>query len=188
MGIVAASNSPQQPGTFDDEKGMATLVQVLAIFTGFLGPLIIWFMAKPEQPFVKHHAAEALNFQITVTIAAFVSGLLMLVLIGFLLLPVVLIGAWSSRSWQRWRPIVESGIGSRSTCGWCPGPRAEADVGAGSCQLLIRARSDGWGRGARCVNRGVLRRNGRMISETDAALAHPQSGGHVNGTPSSPGR
>ncbi len=72
---------------------MATLVQVLAIFTGFLGPLIIWFMAKPEQPFVKHHAAEALNFQITVTIAAFVSGLLMLVLIGFLLLPVVLIGA-----------------------------------------------------------------------------------------------
>ena len=92
-GIVAASNSPQQPGTFDDEKGMATLVQVLAIFTGFLGPLIIWFMAKPEQPFVKHHAAEALNFQITVTIAAFVSGLLMLVLIGFLLLPVVLIGA-----------------------------------------------------------------------------------------------
>lgn len=93
MGIVAASNSPQQPGTFDDEKGMATLVQVLAIFTGFLGPLIIWFMAKPEQPFVKHHAAEALNFQITVTIAAFVSGLLMLVLIGFLLLPVVLIGA-----------------------------------------------------------------------------------------------
>ncbi|MEI2698591.1 MAG: DUF4870 domain-containing protein [Microthrixaceae bacterium] len=93
VGIVAASNSPQQPGTFDDEKGMATLVQVLAIFTGFLGPLIIWFMAKPEQPFVKHHAAEALNFQITVTIAAFVSGLLMLVLIGFLLLPVVLIGA-----------------------------------------------------------------------------------------------
>ena len=72
---------------------MATLVQVLAIFTGFLGPLNIWFMAKPEQPFVKHHAAEALNFQITVTIAAFVSGLLMLVLIGFLLLPVVLIGA-----------------------------------------------------------------------------------------------
>ena len=51
-------------------------------------------MARPDQPFVKHHAAEALNFQITVTIAAFVSALLMLVLVGFLLLPVVLIGAF----------------------------------------------------------------------------------------------
>ena len=111
---------------------MATLVQVLAIFTGFLGPLIIWFMAKPEQPFVKHHAAEALNFQITVTIAAFVSGLLMLVLIGFLLLPVVLIGALVLEVMA----ALESGIGSRSTCGWCPGPRAEADVGAGSCQAI----------------------------------------------------
>ena len=72
---------------------MATLTQVLPIFTGFLGPLIIWFIARPDQPFVKHHAAEALNFQITVTIAAIVSGLLVLVLIGLILLPVVVIGA-----------------------------------------------------------------------------------------------
>jgi uncharacterized Tic20 family protein len=92
-GIVASSAVPATTGSFDDERGMATLAQVLAIFTGFLGPLVIWFMARPDQPFVKHHAAESLNFQITVTIAAFVSALLMLVLIGFVLLPVVLLGA-----------------------------------------------------------------------------------------------
>ena len=93
-GIAASSSVPATTGTATDEQGLATLAQVLAIFTGFLGPLVIWFMARPDQPFVKHHAAEALNFQITVTIAAFVSALLMLVLVGFLLLPVVLIGAF----------------------------------------------------------------------------------------------
>lgn len=94
-GIVASSTTaPAVPGSLDDQRGMAALAQVLAIFTGFLGPLVIWFMARPDQPFVKHHAAESLNFQITVTIAAFVSALSILVLIGIVLLPVVLIGAF----------------------------------------------------------------------------------------------
>lgn len=94
-GVVASSSASTSPstGSTEDERGMATLTQVLPIFTGFLGPLIIWFIARPDQPFVKHHAAEALNFQITVTIAAIVSGLLVLVLIGLILLPVVVIGA-----------------------------------------------------------------------------------------------
>jgi uncharacterized protein len=77
-----------------DEKTLAILAQVLGIFTGFLGPLVIYLVARPDQPFAKHHAAEALNFQITVTIALFVSAILMLVLIGLILLPVVVIGAF----------------------------------------------------------------------------------------------
>lgn len=94
-GIVASSTTaPAVAGSLDDQRGMAALAQVLAIFTGFLGPLVIWFMARPDQPFVKHHAAESLNFQITVTIAAFVSALLILVLVGIVLLPLVLIGAF----------------------------------------------------------------------------------------------
>lgn len=92
-GIAASSSVPATAGSFDDERGMATLAQVLPIFTSFLGPLVIWFVARPDQPFVKHHAAEALNFQITVSIAAFVSALLILVLVGLVLLPIVVIGA-----------------------------------------------------------------------------------------------
>lgn len=92
-GIEASSTPVATSSGAGDERSMATLAQVLAIFTGFLGPLVIYLVAKDDQPFVKHHAAESLNFQITVTIAAIVSGILMLVLIGFLLLPVVLIGA-----------------------------------------------------------------------------------------------
>jgi uncharacterized protein len=76
-----------------DEKTLAVLAQVLAIFTGFLGPLVIYLVARTDQPFAKHHAAEALNFQITVTIAVFVSAILIIVLVGLLLLPVVVIGA-----------------------------------------------------------------------------------------------
>jgi uncharacterized Tic20 family protein len=92
-GIAASSAVPATTGSLADERGMATLAQVLPIFTGFIGPLVIWFVARPDQPFVKHHATESLNFQITVTIAAFVSALLILVLVGILLLPLVVIGA-----------------------------------------------------------------------------------------------
>lgn len=92
-GIAASSSGSPAVAGASDERSMATLAQVLAIFTGFLGPLVIYLVVKDDQPFAKHHAAEALNFQITVTIAAIVSGILMLLLIGFLLLPAVLIGA-----------------------------------------------------------------------------------------------
>jgi uncharacterized Tic20 family protein len=44
-------------------------------------------------PFAAEHAKEALNFNITVGIAGIVAGILTLVLIGFLLLPLLLI-AW----------------------------------------------------------------------------------------------
>lgn len=58
-----------------------------------LGPLIIWLVKKDSMPFVADQAKEALNFNITVAIAALICGALMWVLIGFLLLPVLGI-AW----------------------------------------------------------------------------------------------
>lgn len=72
-----------------DPKSMATLAQVLGIVTGFLGPLIIYLVNGDKDRFVKHHSAEALNFQLTVLIAYLVSFVLMLVLVGFLLFFVV---------------------------------------------------------------------------------------------------
>lgn len=53
----------------------------------------MWLVKKDTMPFVADQGKEALNFNITVFIAAFVSGILTLVLIGFLLLIVVGI-AW----------------------------------------------------------------------------------------------
>jgi len=80
-------------GTGMDSKSMAMLCHLLAIFTGFLGPLIIYLINGEKDPFVRHHAAESLNFQITVTIAAIASAVLIIVLIGIIMLPVVVIGA-----------------------------------------------------------------------------------------------
>ena len=84
---------PPAPGgdAPQDQRTMALLAHILGLFTGFIGALIIWLVNKDDasKSFVTDQAKEALNFQITLIIAAFVSGLLTLVLIGFLLLAVI---------------------------------------------------------------------------------------------------
>jgi uncharacterized Tic20 family protein len=52
-----------------DSKNMAMLCHLLAIFTGFLAPLIIWLIKKDQDRFVDIQGKEALNFQITVILA-----------------------------------------------------------------------------------------------------------------------
>jgi uncharacterized Tic20 family protein len=69
----------------------------LAIFavpfplTGIIAPLIVWQIKKDEHPFVDENGKEAVNFQISILIYAAISALLCLVLIGFLLLPAVVV-------------------------------------------------------------------------------------------------
>jgi uncharacterized Tic20 family protein len=59
---------------------------------GLVAPLVVYLVKKDTSPFVRQHAAEALNFHLTLTLAVIVSALLVLLLIGILLLFVVLIG------------------------------------------------------------------------------------------------
>ena len=61
------------------------LTHLLGIITGFVGPLIMYLVKKDESsPFLRHHLLEALNFQLTVTIAYVVSWVLMFIFIGTL--------------------------------------------------------------------------------------------------------
>ncbi len=76
------------PGGIKEDPSLATLAHVLGLITGFIGPLII-YLVKSEEGFVKDQAREALNFQITIVIAGFVSVILMAVLIGIVLIIVV---------------------------------------------------------------------------------------------------
>ena len=69
-----------------DEKTMAILSHILAIFTSFIGPLIIYLIKKDESSYVAEHAKESLNFQITMAISYIVSVILIFVLIGILLI------------------------------------------------------------------------------------------------------
>lgn len=70
---------------------MAALAHVLGLFTGFLGPLVLYAVADRNDPFARDQAAEALNFQLTVLIGMVISFVLMIVLVGFLLFFVIFI-------------------------------------------------------------------------------------------------
>jgi uncharacterized Tic20 family protein len=71
---------------------LSALVGFIIPFGNVIGPLVVWQMKK-DMPFVEDQAKEALNFQITVSIAVAVCLLLFIIVIGMLLLPVVGIGA-----------------------------------------------------------------------------------------------
>jgi uncharacterized Tic20 family protein len=62
-------------------------------FGNLLGPLIVWQIKKDLDPFVDAQGKEALNFQISVALAALLCFLLMVVVIGFPLLLLVSVGA-----------------------------------------------------------------------------------------------
>jgi uncharacterized Tic20 family protein len=55
----------------------------------FLVPLVILLVKGKESAFVRHHAVESLNFQLSMLIYLFVSILLALLLVGLLILPVL---------------------------------------------------------------------------------------------------
>lgn len=62
-------------------------------FGNILGPLIIWLIKKAEIPALDPVGRSVLNFQISWTIYAIVSGLSMFLCIGLVLFPAVAI-AW----------------------------------------------------------------------------------------------
>jgi uncharacterized protein len=85
---VGPSAEERQWAMFAHLSALAGLVMP---FGSIIGPLVIWLIKKDTMPFVNDQGKEALNFNITVAIAAVVCGLLCIVLIGFLLLPVLVI-------------------------------------------------------------------------------------------------
>jgi len=58
-----------------------------------IGPLIVWQLKKDLDPFVNEQGKEALNFQITFSLAMIVCGILAWVVIGFPLMLLVSISA-----------------------------------------------------------------------------------------------
>ncbi len=72
---------------------LSALAGFVVPFGHIIGPVVVWLVKKEEYPFVDDQGKEALNFQITVTIASLVAGFSILLLIGILLLPAVLLFA-----------------------------------------------------------------------------------------------
>src|SRR5215212_7383630 len=77
---------------------LSHLSMFLNLFTGFLGPvaaLIIWLVYKDHSEKVAFHALESMWYQIgwlvVLAVGWTVTGLLTMILIGFLLIPVMAI-------------------------------------------------------------------------------------------------
>jgi uncharacterized protein len=91
---------PQQPGagglTVEERNwgGAAHWSALIAgVVTGgvlgFVGPLIVMLTKGNESQWVRRQSVESLNFQLSILIYGIVSGILIIVLIGFVLLAVV---------------------------------------------------------------------------------------------------
>jgi len=65
---------------------LASLAGYCIPFGNVVGPLIVWMMKRDELPMVADQGKEAMNFQITVSIAYLLCIPLMFVLIGFFML------------------------------------------------------------------------------------------------------
>ncbi len=101
-GGVAVPVAPPRPMGQSDEKTWAVLAHLSALaaaFVGFafLGPMVVYLLKRDDSPYVRAHAAAALNFQLSWLIWGIVLGIATFVLIffivGLLLLPVIIIGA-----------------------------------------------------------------------------------------------
>ena len=99
MSEPAADSAPAAAPTENDRTwGMlAHLAALGGLIVPVVGnvvvPLLVWHSKRDQSAFVREHALESLNFNITVSIGALVCALLMRVFIGFLL-GVALFVAW----------------------------------------------------------------------------------------------
>lgn len=74
--------------TNDNKKLISILTHIGCIFFFIFPPLIVYLVSEDKD--VKENAKEALNFEISIAIYSFISGILVFVLIG--ILGLVLIG------------------------------------------------------------------------------------------------
>lgn len=71
-------------------SGLSGLILSFAL-AHIVVPLVIWLVKRADSPEIDSTGKEVLNFQISYTIYSMIAGALCFVLIGFLILPIVLI-------------------------------------------------------------------------------------------------
>jgi uncharacterized Tic20 family protein len=71
-------------------SGLSGLILSFAL-AHIVVPLVIWLAKRADSPEIDSTGKEVLNFQISYTIYSLIAGALCFVLIGFLILPIVLI-------------------------------------------------------------------------------------------------
>jgi uncharacterized protein len=92
---------PPQPVSEQDSKNWAMGAHLSAIagamlggLPAFVGPLVVWLVRKPMDPFAAEHGREALNFNLTVLLVVIAGVLLGVFTLGigfFIVVPVLAI-------------------------------------------------------------------------------------------------
>jgi uncharacterized protein len=72
-----------------EERLLAAGIYVLSLFFPVLAPLIIWLIKKDQSSFIDYHGKEYFNFLISYTVYLIISGLLMIILVGFVTTPIL---------------------------------------------------------------------------------------------------
>ena len=100
------------------ERDLAMVTHLVALLTGFIFPLVIYLIKKDESVYLRHHAAESLNLQITVILAfiliipiAFLTcgiGLLLMfpVAIGSIVVSIIACIAASRGEWYHFPAVI----------------------------------------------------------------------------------
>ena len=98
-GVVGEHDANRAVMSVQEEKSLSVLAHLsvfLNLFTGFLGPivaLVIWLVYKDRSQKVAFHALQSMWYQVAWLVLLGIgwafTGLLMLILIGFLLVPVM---------------------------------------------------------------------------------------------------
>ncbi|MDP2231891.1 DUF4870 domain-containing protein [Methylotenera sp.] len=73
----------------NDDKNIATITHLGGTVFSFVPALIVWILKKDDSEYISGQAKEALNFQITVLLAYFISWVLAWILIGFVFMLII---------------------------------------------------------------------------------------------------
>jgi uncharacterized protein len=87
--MTTGPNPQAPPMRPDEEKLWAIGAHLGPLVIGFIAPLVVWLVFKDRSRFLDRHGKEALNMQISYLIYFVVAGFSLLLLVGFVLLPVV---------------------------------------------------------------------------------------------------
>ena len=104
-------DGPEEYHPEQDEKNIAMLSHILTFFAGFIAPLVIYLIKKDESDFVRAHAIESLNFQLSITFYILASiplvflfvGIFIMMAIGLLALVVVIVATVKASEGKTYR-------------------------------------------------------------------------------------
>jgi len=92
----SSESAAEKPASNSSRYTLGMLCHLLSFcayifpFGNLVGPLILWLVKRDEDPFLNESGKEVLNFQISLTIYAFISGLLVFAFgLGIILLIII---------------------------------------------------------------------------------------------------